>query len=229
MPQSEWGERFLTSTRGRIVALLRRSPRTVNELAAQLDLTDNAVRAHLTTLERDGLVQQSGARPGFRKPNLIYELTPEASQFFPKPYGAVLQQLLAVLAGRLEPAQLEEALREVGRRIAAEYGKEVRADDVRGRVAEAAAVLGELGGLAEIEEEEGRLIIRGFDCPLAEAVRGYPGACRLAETLLSSLIGVPVTERCQHGDPARCVFEVLAPKKTPPDSGGSVAEMPPAG
>jgi predicted ArsR family transcriptional regulator len=224
MPQSEWGERFLTSTRGQVVALLRRSPRTVNELADQLELTDNAVRAHLATLERDGLVQQSGTRPGFRKPNLTYELTPEASQFFPKPYGAVLQQLLAVLASRLEPAQLEEALREVGRRIAAEYGKEVRADDVRGRVTEAAAVLGELGGLAEIQEEEGRLIIRGFDCPLAEAVRGYPGACRLAESLLSSLIGVPVLERCQHGNPPRCAFEVLPPEMVPPDSGEPAAK-----
>ena len=42
MPLSQ---RFFASTRGRIVALLRRESRTVDELAQALDLTDNAVRA----------------------------------------------------------------------------------------------------------------------------------------------------------------------------------------
>jgi predicted ArsR family transcriptional regulator len=206
MGQSEWGERFLASTRGRIITLLRRGPRTVNDLAGALDLTDNAVRAHLATLERDGLVQQSGTRPGFRKPNLTYELTPDAGQFFPKPYGPVLRQLLAVLAERMGPDQLADVLREVGRRLAAGFAGEVRAADVRGRAEDAVRVLGELGGLAEVEEADGRLVIRGFDCPLAEAVAGHPAACRLAEALLTELVGVPVAERCQHGNPPKCAF-----------------------
>jgi predicted ArsR family transcriptional regulator len=209
--QSEWGERFLASTRGRIVSLLRRGPRTVNDLAEVLQLTDNAVRAHLATLERDGLVAQSGTRPGFRKPNLVYELTPDAGQFFPKPYGAVLQQLLAVLSSKMSDAELEQAFEEVGRRIAANFGGSVRATDLRERVAQAVAVLGELGGLAEIEETTGRLVIRGFDCPLAAAVEGHPSVCRLAEALLTELVGVPVTEKCQHDTPPRCCFEVKMP------------------
>jgi predicted ArsR family transcriptional regulator len=211
MGQSDWGDRFLATTRGRIVTLLRRSPRTVNDLAADLELTDNAVRAHLATLERDGLVQQSGTRPGFRKPNLTYELTPDASQLFPKPYGVVLQQLLDVLGARLGEADLEAALRDVGRRIAALYKGEVTAAGVRERVTEAVAVLGELGGMAEVEVTAGGLVVRGFDCPLAAAVKGHPAGCRMAETLLCELTGVPVTERCQRGDPPRCAFEVPLP------------------
>ena len=50
--------RFFTSTRGKIITLLRRASRTVDELAQALDLTDNAVRAQLAALERDGLVQR---------------------------------------------------------------------------------------------------------------------------------------------------------------------------
>jgi predicted ArsR family transcriptional regulator len=208
MGQSEWGERFLATTRGRIVGLLRGEPRTVNDLAAALDLTDNAVRAHLTTLERDGLVRQSGTRPGFRKPNLTYELTAEAGQLFPKPYAAVLEQLLSVLGDRLAPADVEAVLREVGHRIAAGLQGEVQATDVRERVAQAAAVLGELGGMATVEEADGGLVIRGNDCPLAAVVEGHPAGCRLAETLLSDLVGVPVTEHCQRDGPPRCVFHI---------------------
>src|SRR3954466_6997531 len=145
MGQSQWGERFLATTRGRIVGLLRGTPQTVNDLAAALELTDNAVRAHLTTLERDGLVRQSGTRPGFRKPHLTYELTPEAGQLFPKPYAAVLEQLLAVLGKRLGPEEAEVVLREVGHRLAAGLRGEVNGTDVRERTAQAVAVLGELG------------------------------------------------------------------------------------
>jgi len=53
-------KRFFESTRGQIVTILRGSPATVDELARKLELTDNAVRAHLLTLERDGIVRQSG-------------------------------------------------------------------------------------------------------------------------------------------------------------------------
>jgi predicted ArsR family transcriptional regulator len=67
-------------------------------LADALQLTDNAARAQLATLERDGLVRLSGSRAGSRKPNLTYEVTGDAERLFPKPYGALLHQLLVVLA-----------------------------------------------------------------------------------------------------------------------------------
>ncbi len=104
MKPTKLDQRFLESTRGRIVTLLRGSSRTVEELATGLELTDNAVRAHLTTLERDGLVRQSGVRRGSRKPHFTYSLTPEAERLFPKAYDALLNQLIIVLKGRLSDA-----------------------------------------------------------------------------------------------------------------------------
>jgi predicted ArsR family transcriptional regulator len=52
--------KFFESTRGQIVTLLRRAGLTVDELAQEVGLTNNGVRAHLATLERDGIVRQSG-------------------------------------------------------------------------------------------------------------------------------------------------------------------------
>jgi predicted ArsR family transcriptional regulator len=45
-------ERFFASLRGQVVTLLRHGDQTVEELAQALGLTDNAVPAHLVTLER---------------------------------------------------------------------------------------------------------------------------------------------------------------------------------
>ncbi len=208
MAATYWDKQFFASTRGHIVALLRRADRTVDELAQALELTDNAVRSHLATLERDGLVQQRGVRRGERKPAYSYRLTQEAERLFPKPYAPVLDQLLQVLDKRMAPEEVEALLRNVGHELAA--GLSVTEGDIRARLEAAVAVLNELGGLAELEERDGTYGIRGYSCPLAAVVRRHPDVCRLAETLVTEVAGVPVKEHCDRGEPLRCCFEASA-------------------
>ena len=65
---TRWDQRFFASTKGQVAALLSRGVATVEELARELGLTDNAVRSHLAALERDGLVAQTGVRRGTGNP-----------------------------------------------------------------------------------------------------------------------------------------------------------------
>ena len=202
-------QKFFESTRGQMVTLLRRSGRTVDELAQELDLTDNGVRAHLATLERDGIVRQWGSvrrGSGGGKPAYVYELTPKAEDLFPKAYEPTLHQLLDVLAERLGPDETEALLRAAGHRMA--EGWSLPPGDVRARLEASADVLNELGGLAELEERDGTLVIRGYSCPLVAVVPDHPEVCRMAETLVTELAGVPVQERCDRGERPRCCFEV---------------------
>ena len=133
-------ERFFESTRGQIVTLLRRSGRTVEDLARALDLTDNGVRAHLAILERDGIVRQRGSvrrSSGGGKPAYIYELIEEAEDLFPKAYEPVLSRLLDVLSNRVGSEESEELLKSVGRRLAEEHS--VRTNDAHARLESAAS------------------------------------------------------------------------------------------
>src|SRR5215204_3036324 len=90
-------QRLLRTTKGRVLVLLCRVRQTVSELAAELKVTDNAVRAQLQRLQRDGLVRQAGSRRGVRKPHVEYELTPDAMGLFPRAYEPVLLNLVNVL------------------------------------------------------------------------------------------------------------------------------------
>jgi predicted ArsR family transcriptional regulator len=202
-------ERFFESTRGRLVTLLRRSGRTVEELALSLRLTNNGVRAHLAVLERDGIVRQRGSvrrGNGGGKPAYVYELTPEAEDLFPKAYEPALLRLLDVLSERLGPEESESLLRSVGRRLAEEYS--VRENDPRSRLGSAVEALNDLGGLVVLEERDGVQVIRGYSCPLAAVTPDHPEVCRMAETLLTELVGVPVYEHCDRSERPRCCFEV---------------------
>lgn len=210
MSVTRWDSRFFETTKGRVLALLRRGSRTIDELAAALGVTDNAIRLHVSALERDGVVQQRGVRPTGGKPAYSYEVAPEAERLFTKAYIPVLTELVAALADRMTPAELEALLAEVGRRLAAT--KVTVSGDLRARMEAAGTVLTELGGVVDVvEREDGTLALRGFSCPLADAVRAHPATCRAAESLVASVVGAPVRECCDRGARPQCCFEVVRP------------------
>src|SRR3954452_6921670 len=93
-----WRARLFKSTRGKILELLRARESTVNELADKLHLTDNAVRAHLASLERDRLVTQSGMTPGVRKPDVAHAIGRKAPSPFPKAYGRLVSLLMSIFS-----------------------------------------------------------------------------------------------------------------------------------
>jgi len=204
---TRWNRKFYASTRGRIVGLLRRAALTVDQIARDLRLTDNAVRAHLAALERDGLVEQDAPKRGsVGKPAHTYRVTDETDQLLSRAYVVVFARLLDVLAERMGHDELESLMQTVGTRLAAEYSRP--GGSRRERVNRGAALLEDLGG-ATVVEEEGRVLrIRGFGCPLGAAVRRHPEVCGSVEMLLSEVVGAPVRERCEHGDRPQCCFEV---------------------
>jgi predicted ArsR family transcriptional regulator len=84
-------------------------------------------------------------------------------------------------------------------------------EDVRMRIDAAYGVLGELGGVADLEERDDAVVIRGFSCPLAALVPDHPAVCQLAEALLSQIVGLSVHEHREKGDRPRCCFEIPLP------------------
>lgn len=209
MSTGQHNNRFLASTRGKIVSLLRRQDSTVEQLASSLELTDNAVRSHLTALERDGLVRQDGVQRGASKPAFVYRLTREADHLFPKSDGPLLRSLLETLRTRLTDEEFEVVLINAGRLSASELPP--ARGTLHERVHQSVELLGELGGLAVLEESPDSYVIRGFSCPFAAAAPGHPAVCQLAAAFLSEYVHAPVAARCDPSDTdivPRCLFEI---------------------
>ncbi|MEO8227452.1 MAG: ArsR family transcriptional regulator [Gemmatimonadota bacterium] len=209
MSSISFTERFFSSTRGRIVSLLRRKEATVEELASEVGVTDNAVRSQLAALERDGLVRRGGSRPGVAKPSYLYRIAADVEPMLSRLYAPMFVELMRELSGRMPSAELSAVMHAVGRRLAATVPPPH--GDLRSRVAAASALLNALGGVTEVEARGPALVIRGYACPLGAAATDHREVCEAVEMLLAALLDTPVREQCDRSDRARCCFEVSLP------------------
>ena len=101
---------------------------------------------------------------------------------------------------------MEEFLRAIGHD--AGVTARLQSDELRERVDAAVVLLSELGGLAEVDEQDDAYMIRGFSCPLGAVVSDNPEACKLAEELIAAAVGRDVEECCERAGSARCNFRI---------------------
>lgn len=212
MKKTKLGKRFFDSTRGRIVTFLRGNTLTVNDLAKELNLTDNAVRAHLLSLERDGLVHHSGFQTGHRKPHFTYTLTPEADNLFPKSYDTLLNAFIAVLKEKLSSVKLKKTFQDVGHLLSDGQKSGRKNESLENRAERGLDALKTLGGNAAIDKTDGIMLIKSETCPFSNIVAEHPEACHIAETFVADITGAAVKEICEKTKTPRCRFEISGKK-----------------
>jgi predicted ArsR family transcriptional regulator len=208
---------LLATKRGKLLHLCV-GPPTVNELAEQLDLTDNAGRAQLESLQTSGLVRQAGLGPGTRKPHVDYELTPAVRQFFPTAHRPVLGALIAVPPEGLAPPEMRSLLEQVGLRPLTAWLGELREQEPKRRTATILQNRAAVPGVA-LEKERDRYRVRDCACPLASVTAEHPEICDLLSGVLGDIVGTPVRERCNRTESPRCCFAVPRTSSSPRDSG----------
>jgi predicted ArsR family transcriptional regulator len=202
---------FFESSRGRIVKALRHRTMTAEELAGTLGQTAHAVRAQLRAMERDGLLEAAGFRPGTTRPFAVYRLTAEAEQLLSRAYRPFLARLVEVFASRHDAQELETVMRDTGRALA---------DDFRGRVDQRRPLLARLTAASELLNEEFAAVtrveqdalgtaIKGPSCPLSAVTAKSRSACLAIESLLEECLGVPVRQCCERVGRPTCCFRLL--------------------
>lgn len=202
----------MQATRERILKILKeRGQATVKELSEALDLTTVTIRHHLDTLRRENLVAAPTVRhrkaPG--RPQHVYSLTQDASDFFPKRYEPLIDLVFDELRSQLSTEQFRHITERIGKRIAADA--EVPADsDLRERVALAADFLDERGYMARWEETAtGEFLIHIANCPYEGVSRSHEEVCNIDLTVLSELLRMPRTHIDRSiGRQRRCTYLV---------------------
>jgi predicted ArsR family transcriptional regulator len=192
---TNWVETLTGETRSRLLAMLRRFPRTIADLVA---------------LSRDGIVRDVGTEKDTGgKPARVYDLTAAGEDLFPKAYAVVLAEVLAEVSRRDGPDHAIAVLKAVGDRV----GSSVQGGtDIESRVRAAAEALRGLGGDVDVVADGNGWRLRGYACPLSSVASEHAQVCALAQALVARITGRPVDECCDRTGRPRCGFRILDAK-----------------
>lgn len=202
-----------TSTRDQILNLLKRNNQlTVSIIAQDLNITEMAVRRHLNTLERDGIVETTLHRQAMGRPTNVYHLSNIGQEMFPRNYDEFTIDILKdieELAGNDKVKKLFEMRRE---RLKERYEKKLTMPDFEERVMELARIHNEQGYMTEVEKaEDGTYIFKEFNCPIAEVAKNFPSICKTEIDLFKEVLQTDhvVCEYClTSGEDAHCEFRI---------------------
>lgn len=206
----------ITPARHRVLEILKvEEPATTAALAAELGLTEAAVRQHLGALEAEGIVAANptpAERPG--RPAARWSLTDEGRRVFPDRHGELTVQLVDAIRDalgedgltRVIDARTDDQLRGY-RRVLHDAGASLQA-----RVIALAAQRTAEGYMAEVADgEDGGYLLVEHHCPICDAAKSCLGFCSAELRLFSEALGDDVTvERTEHllAEGRRCTYRI---------------------
>jgi predicted ArsR family transcriptional regulator len=193
---------------------------TVQALAQALDVSRNAVRQHLTSLERDGLVAKGRSRPSGGRPEQLYGLTEVGNERFPRQYSWFSELLLEMVQAQPGESGLDEKLAEMGRTVAASMkARLVGEHGSSGRIAAIAEIMQEIGYDAAAKAENGEQLIEAHNCVFHKLAVKCPAVCSFDVALLSASSGCRVEHRsCMVRGGDACRFHFIAEQDAPAGS-----------
>jgi predicted ArsR family transcriptional regulator len=165
---------------------------TVEYLVGAMGITTNAVRQHLSALERDGFVERAGTQRTRGRPEILYQLTGVGREAFPRRYGDLAESLIEEIGEVVGADALDAAMRRMGARAALQAGAErgplslaATAAAMRAAGYEAAVAPG-AGGAPEI---------RAHNCVFHQLAERFPSVCEFDLAFLEAATGKAVEHR----------------------------------
>jgi predicted ArsR family transcriptional regulator len=201
------------STRMEILELLRRKQAASAEtISAKLGITPNAVRQHLTNLERDGLVRSEPVKHKRGRPSLMFSLTDRADAAFPKRYGQLATMILNEVAELGGPEMLERIFSRVADRYAGGMEPQMEGLGFDERLDRLVEWIGRAGTLAEKEETAEGIRVTIHNCPFRNTALKYPQVCTITPRLLVRLLDASVSQAASiHRRDPYCSFLIERP------------------
>ena len=191
--------------------LLEKEEATVEELAAEVDMTPMAVRYHLNVLQADNLITAPAVRhqTGPGRPQQVYHLTDAADELFPEDYYSLTNYLLDELNTQLGKKEIADIFSNIARRLAAEAPPPREDQTFENRLDDVVGFLAKKGFVVDWELQGDEYKINTHSCPYRQVVKDHRMICSLDQYVIGTMLdSAPVRITCfAHGD-EHCTYEV---------------------
>lgn len=206
----------LPRTRREVLTVIKRiGAATIVEVAQQLGMTHEGVRAHIVQLQEEGWIKPDcdsigdPVEPGAGRPAVRYCLTLAGDHVFPKFYDDLTVLLLDAVLESVDDETLKEVLAKV---------TDIRVDALRARSGESleerldalASIYLENDPFLEVKRDGGDIVLVERNCPFLNVAMQRPAICSTTVSTIRRMLGYEVVRdrRFQDGE-ARCEFRVL--------------------
>lgn len=210
-----------SSTRKVLLTMMKtKGPLPVSEMAKRLGVTEMAVRRHLNTMERDGLIEATISRQAMGRPSHLYSLTAQADDLFPKNYHILTLDLLDELTSHAGEEQVNRLFEGRKEKMLDKYAGQMKGETLEERVSELADIQNAGGYMANWEKtDEGEFILNEYNCPIAQVANKYEEACKCELNLFRTLLKADVERTdCMTKGGCRCSYRIRR------ESGGGSSE-----
>ncbi len=201
------------STAGmRIVNLLvGKEAQTVADLIRATGVTRTAVTEQLNEWVAGGFVERTIERlPGRGRPRNRYSATKSALLLLFGNNQHLVVPAIWQAIGEVGGEDLKKkVLRRVSQSVADHYRRQVTAEDPEERFRQLAELLCQEGGIVEVREENGRVVMHKRSCPFISMLDDGRAVCCVDQEMMTAVVGRPVARTaCRHDGAPCCVFAV---------------------
>lgn len=208
-------ESHVSPTGMRILKLLvGHPPKTLATLIEETGVTRTAVTEQLANLMASGYVAREVERTGRGRPHHLYSATEASQSLFVSNISRFVPAMLQAIEEVCGAQATRDVLERVSQELAAQYAKRITATEPRERLRQLGGLLEEEGVLAEICDDNGRLILQERTCPFASMVTDSRVACEVEQSMMSLICGSQVQMlECRLDGCSCCTFELAGLEK----------------
>lgn len=185
---------------------------TISDLTERLGVTRNAVKQHLSALEKNNLVGPGELHKTAGRPTQSYILTSEGRERFPRKYSWFAEILLENIRAEKDDKGLRQFLEKLAANISAKYLNELSNLKGQERLRKVAAILSEMGYAAEVVPSKDKAELAKLEvsnCVFYQLTNSCPEICGFDLNLLSRLTGQKLEQKtCIANGGNVCCFGV---------------------
>jgi len=201
----------LGSRQEQILALLlgTKTGLSIDVMAGKLEISRNAVKQHLTVLEKDLLIQAGKFNLTKGRPSRSYVLTDLGVNKFTKQYSWFCNLLISELKEEMGGEALAQFMSRLGSKVADSLAAQFKDQNIAEKVQTLSAILHNLGYQATVEKQGDAMTINAVNCVFHDLAQEHIELCEFDRSLIRTLLDNPVEQiECMAKQGCACRFKM---------------------
>ena len=185
---------------------------SIDEIAAALNISRNAVQQHFVALERDGYIQASVLNKTAGRPVRSYVLTAAGINSFPKQYAWFSELILTDMKKEMGSEAFQRYLHELGSRLSQSLLPQFTGKQIDERIEELVKIMDGLGFTTShtVDSATHERTIEACNCIYHDLAQKHEEICEFDRALMSSLLDKRIDHvECMAKGGGVCCFKII--------------------